>query len=149
MRGALLAALLLAGACGSRDDHAPPPPEDRPIGSAARPTPVRVAEPAAPTTPAGEAHRIFAERCSTCHGLGGHGDGVAASAMKPPPRDYADAAWQASVTDADLAAIIVGGGAAAGKSAMMPASADLAGKPEVVAELVKIIRGFAAGSPEP
>ena len=108
-------------------------------------TPVRVGGATTdPASAAGAARAIFKGRCSTCHGTTGRGDGIAAAAMRPPPRDYSDPAWQASVSDADLATIIVGGGSAVGRSTMMPANADLAGKPEVVAELVKIIRGFAA-----
>jgi mono/diheme cytochrome c family protein len=145
MRRALLACALVLAACGSHDDHAPPPPEDRPVGPPPKPVPTRrPTTDTAPSSPAAEARHLFAERCSTCHGPQGRGDGVASSAMNPPPRDYADAAWQASVTDADLAAIILGGGAAVGKSPMMPASKDLEGKPEVVAELIKLIRGFGA-----
>ena len=94
---------------------------------------------------AGSAARsIYASRCAMCHGASGRGDGAAAVSMVPRPRDYADAAWQASVTDADLAVIIVRGGAALGRSTMMPAGTDLGDKPEVVAELVKLIRGFGA-----
>ena len=145
-RSLLICALVLAAnGCGKRDDGVPPPPEDRPV---AKPAP-RAAGAGSMTDPAqvsaaGAARTIFAGRCATCHGQGGRGDGAAAVSMQPPPRDYTDLAWQASVTDADLAKIIVVGGAAVGKSTMMPAASDLEAKPQVVAELVKIIRGFAA-----
>jgi len=81
--------------------------------------------------------------CSTCHGKTGIGDGAVAAMLNPKPRDYTDKAWQKTVTDEFLTKIIVQGGAAVGKSVLMPANADLADKPEVVAGLVKIIRGFA------
>ena len=39
--------------------------------------------------------RIYAERCSGCHGDGGGGDGPAAAALLPRPRNFRDAAfWQ-------------------------------------------------------
>jgi len=144
MRAAIVVTLLALVACGKSDPNAPPPPEDRPVGAppASPPTRVGSTTTAAPGTPAEAARALFAGRCATCHGPSGHGDGIAARAMTPPPRDYRDAAWQASVTDADLAKVIVAGGAATGRSASMPANPDLAGKPEVVAELVALIRGF-------
>ena len=97
-----------------------------------------------PTTDPGlaEAQKIFAQRCVMCHGASGHGDGVASANLNPKPRNYTDAAWQASVKDEDLTKIIVGGGDAVGKSIMMPANPDLKDKADVVAGLVKIVRGF-------
>jgi len=89
-----------------------------------------------------EARSMFTTLCSTCHGTSGTGDGPAAANLDPKPRNYTDKAWQASVTDEQLKQIILGGGASVGKSAMMPASPQLQDKPEVVAELVKIVRSF-------
>ena len=89
-----------------------------------------------------EAQAKFDTLCSTCHGTTGVGDGPNAAALNPKPRNYTDKAWQAQVDDEYLAKFIVQGGAAMGKSAMMPPSPDLANKPEVVQGLVQIIRGF-------
>lgn len=89
-----------------------------------------------------EAKKIFAQRCVSCHGDSGKGDGPAASALNPKPRDYTDPNWQAQVTDEELAKIIVEGGAATGKSPLMPANPDLKSKPEVVKALVAHIRSF-------
>ena len=86
---------------------------------------------------------MFNTLCSTCHGQSGTGDGVAAASLNPKPRNYTDKAWQASVTDDQIRKIIVEGGAAVGKSQLMPASPQLKDKPEVVNELVNIVRGFA------
>ena len=80
--------------------------------------------------------------CSTCHGLTGHGDGAAAAAFHVKPRSYSDKAWQASVTDAQIAKVSVEGGAAVGKSPLMTANPDLADKKDVVDALVKIIRSY-------
>lgn len=89
-----------------------------------------------------EARGIFNSLCSTCHGQDGKGDGAAAANLDPKPRNYTDKAWQASITDQQIADTIVKGGAAMGKSPLMPPSPQLADKPDVVAELVKIVRGF-------
>ena len=90
-----------------------------------------------------KAQKIYGERCASCHGVKGNGDGPGAFAIKPKPRDYTDAEWQKTVTDEELAKAIVKGGAAVGKSYMMPANYDLKSKPEVAAGLVLIVRSFA------
>lgn len=90
----------------------------------------------------GEAQTMFRARCVVCHGEKGMGDGPGAAALNPKPRNYTDAAWQASVKDEQIKNVIMYGGAAAGKSPIMPASPDLQSRPEVVDELVKIVRGF-------
>lgn len=91
--------------------------------------------------PSGGAKEIFASRCVTCHGESGKGDGAAAVALNPKPQDYTDKAWQAKVTDEELKKVIVGGGAAVGKSPAMPPNPDLEGKPDLDA-LVAMIRAF-------
>jgi len=88
------------------------------------------------------AQAIFNERCAACHGVNGDGKGAASAALNPKPRNYHDAAWQASVTDEQIKKVIVYGGAAVGKSPIMPGSPDLDSKPEVVEGLVNIIRQF-------
>lgn len=88
------------------------------------------------------AKKIFEARCVACHGASGKGDGPGAKGLKPPPRDYSDAQWQASVTDAQLKQTILAGGLAVGKSALMPGNPDLKGKDAVLNGLVQIIRDF-------
>ena len=82
-----------------------------------------------------EAKEIFKTRCATCHGATGTGDGAAAAALNPKPRNYHDGAWQKSVTDEQIEKTIVQGGAAVGKSPLMPPNPDLADKPKTVAGL--------------
>lgn len=68
---------------------------------------------------------LYGRRCAVCHGAGGRGDGVAAGTMQPRPRDLTDRSWQASVSDAQLREVIVGGGLARDMSANMPPHPDL------------------------
>jgi mono/diheme cytochrome c family protein len=102
--------------------------------------PAPAAEPAADFK--AEAETMFRTRCVVCHGEKGLGDGPGAAALNPKPRNYTDATWQASVTDEQIGNTILNGGAAVGKSPIMPASPDLLSRPEVVTELVKIVRHF-------
>jgi mono/diheme cytochrome c family protein len=104
---------------------------------------------ATPSAPSGggkidmaAAKTIYDSRCGACHGLTGKGDGAGAAALNPKPRNYTDKAWQSSVTDEQIRKTIVYGGAAVGKSPVMPGSPDLDSKPEVVDGLVAIVRGF-------
>ena len=90
------------------------------------------------------ARAIYFERCASCHGNKGDGAGPGAFAIRPRPRNYTDAEWQKSVTDEELAKAIVRGGAAVGKSFMMPASYDLKSRPDVVNGLIVMIRSFSA-----
>ncbi len=100
------------------------------------------ADASTPLTPAQAARQRFDTLCATCHGPNGDGNGPASAALNPKPRNFHDEKFQAEATDAALATVILGGGPAVGKSPLMPPNPDLAARPEVVAELVKIVRGF-------
>lgn len=89
-----------------------------------------------------EAERIWRERCTECHGATGRGDGPRRASLRTRPRDFGDRGWQRREEDHELAEVIVGGGVAEGHSAEMPPNPDLAARPEVVAELVRIVRAF-------
>lgn len=91
-------------------------------------------------SPSAEAQEIFTKRCVVCHGAQGMGDGPGAAALQPKPRTFSDAAWQAATKDEHIAKIIVAGGPGVNLSPGMPANPDLVSKPEVVQELVKIVR---------
>lgn len=140
---ALLLTVLFVVACGKGDQ--PPPPSSGEPGAKPESAP-RGGGPAqgggGGGSPNAEAQQMFAQVCSACHGMDGTGNGPAAASINPKPRNYTDAAWQASVTDDDIKKIILLGGQAVGKSPMMPAQAQLQGKPEVVDGLVAIVRGF-------
>jgi mono/diheme cytochrome c family protein len=138
---ALAAASLALTACGDKDEGgSPEAPKAGPAPTAGQPPTPTPPPPSADA--AAEAKQIFATRCQTCHGPSGQGDGPAAASLNPPPQNYANAEWQAGITDERIADAIVKGGAAVGSSPMMPPNPDLAAKPEVVAELVKMVRGF-------
>jgi mono/diheme cytochrome c family protein len=68
---------------------------------------------------------LYADRCSSCHGNAGRGDGPAGRALEPRPRDFADPAWQATTSDERIRFVIRSGGRAAGLSALMAPHADL------------------------
>ena len=128
---------LVLALVGCSKSKAHPTVEEALAAAASAPAPA-----AAPGDPKSEAQTLFRARCSVCHGEKGTGDGPGAAALNPKPRNYTDAAWQASVTDEQIKNTIMLGGAAVGKSPIMPASPDLQAKPAVVDELVKIVRSF-------
>ncbi|MBT6492516.1 MAG: c-type cytochrome [Deltaproteobacteria bacterium] len=81
--------------------------------------------------------------CVACHGEQGAGDGAAAGAMKPKPRDLSDKKWQAGVEDEYLKKVILGGGMTVGKSPLMPANPGLGNDPQKLADLIAFIRSLA------
>lgn len=94
----------------------------------------------APAAAKAEADTVWQQRCSTCHGAGGKGDGAAAAALNPKPRDFTLASWQTTVTDEHIEKVIVEGGQSVGLSMLMTANPDLASKPEVVQALRAHVR---------
>ncbi len=46
--------------------------------------------------------KVYAERCSPCHGDTGDGNGPAAAAIKPPPRNFRDPGFWQGRTAAQL-----------------------------------------------
>jgi mono/diheme cytochrome c family protein len=130
--GAALAALVVAG-CGGGSAAS---------GKASETATVAPAGAKASGAAKAEAQQVYATRCAVCHGPTGRGDGPGAPGLTPKPRDYHDAAWQASVTDPQIEQTIVYGGAAVGKSPAMVANPDLGAKPELVAALRELIRDF-------
>lgn len=116
--------------------------------AAAGPKPPPVQRAATSTTTANApkkghaAWSVYESRCALCHGAAGAGDGPASASFNPRPRAFSEASWQSEVDDAHLRRVILGGGGAVGKSALMPPNPDLAEQPEVVEGLVRIIRSF-------
>jgi hypothetical protein len=117
--GLLCVALL--GGCSKKTSSEPPPPHVE-------------------MTP--NAEMKWNKLCATCHGPRGKGDGPAGRNLKPTPRDFSDPGFQDGISDADIRAIIVHGGAAVKKSKDMPPSPELAGQDEDLESLVKKVRSF-------
>jgi len=88
------------------------------------------------------ANSIFAERCAVCHGDDGGGAGPGAANLNPKPQNFRSRKWQKSMSDQQIAMIIVNGGSSVGLSASMAANPDLEGQPDVVAALVERVRKF-------
>lgn len=129
--------LVAAVACGGETPVAKAPVAAATSAHAAAPA---AAKPDARTARLAKAQ--FESLCTTCHGASGHGDGPGAAALEPKPRSFADTAWQASVTDEQIKKAIVFGGAAVGKSPMMPAQPQLKGEAPLLDGLVQIVRSF-------
>ena len=66
---------------------------------------------------------VYQRKCAVCHGTEGKGDGPVAAALNPKPRDFTDKAYMAQLDDQYLFKIISKGGAAVGKSPLMPPAA--------------------------
>ncbi len=69
----------------------------------------------------GKAKYMENMRCSACHGDSGKGDGPAAMALNPKPRNYTDCSVMGKESDAQLFKVIKEGGPAAGFSPLMVA----------------------------
>jgi mono/diheme cytochrome c family protein len=131
---AMVAGLGLATACSR---------QEAPTTAAPAPKAAAAPDPEVQTAKA-RAQEIFASTCSPCHGVMGAANGPKSDRLRPPPRNFQDPGWQASVTDAYIEQITVQGGAAVGKSADMPAQADLASQPAVLKALREYIRQLPA-----
>lgn len=85
---------------------------------------------------------LFHKNCASCHGNAGKGDGPAAAALKPKPRDLTDKAYMGALSDEQLATVIKKGGPALGKSPLMP---PLGGalKDQDLADVIAYVRSLA------
>jgi len=90
---------LVAG-CGKK--------EEQPAGGTSTTQPETTAT--APTAAAvDEGAKIYAEKCSVCHGPNGKGDGPGGAALNPKPRDHTNGAYMNSRTDDQLLEVIRNG----------------------------------------
>jgi len=70
---------------------------------AATPTDTGSAAGGTAAAPAGfDPAATFAQKCATCHGPQGRGDGPAGAALNPKPRNYHDKAYMSTRTDQQL-----------------------------------------------
>jgi cytochrome c553 len=89
----------------------------------------------------GEAASTYSNLCATCHGATGNGNGPAAAALNPKPKDFADCKTMAKITDETLFKAIHGGGQTVGLSPMMPAWGGSLSEKQIH-DLVSHVRGF-------
>jgi mono/diheme cytochrome c family protein len=77
---------------------------------------------AAASEPVGErGSAIYAQNCSSCHGLRGAGDGPVGASLNPQPAKHSDGAYMNALTNEYLFKVIEQGGGAVGKSPTMAA----------------------------
>jgi len=74
-----------------------------------------------PVAAAEDGGKVYATNCAACHGDGGKGDGPAGLYLDPKPASFADPAFWAARKDDLVKKAILEGGAAIGKSPVMPA----------------------------
>jgi len=91
---------------------------------------------------AAKAKVLWDTHCARCHGPSGDGKGSDGEALDPAPRNFHRHAWQASAADEHIKKVILEGGAASGLSPAMAANVDLQGQPELVEQMVLLLRGF-------
>ncbi|MBI2374352.1 MAG: hypothetical protein HYV07_10195 [Deltaproteobacteria bacterium] len=110
--------------------------------AAPRPTPADEASPFATSLAprAADAEAFFSSRCAVCHGPLGRGDGPAARALVPRPRDLSQRSWQSSLTDDELRRVVVEGGLSIGLSPAMPSHPELRGRTDLLEALVRLVR---------
>lgn len=98
--------------------------------------------PAASAGDPGKGKDIYTKSCASCHGPAGKGDGVAAAALNPKPTNLADKATMSKLDDSALTNVVTKGGAAVGKSPLMPSfNGQL--KDQDVKDLIAYIRSLA------
>jgi len=80
--------------------------------------------------------------CVGCHGATGKGDGAAAAALNPKPKDHTDGKAMKALSDKYLFDIIKNGGASQKKSPIMPGSGKKFNDQEI-SDMVAYIRSLA------
>lgn len=80
---------------------------------------------------AAEGKVIYTNTCTACHGPEGKGDGVAAAALDPKPRDLSDAEFTSTITNEYLFKVINEGGASVGLSPLMAAWGGMLSEAEI------------------
>ncbi len=83
--------------------------------------------------------KLYGQFCVSCHGQSGKGDGPAATALNPKPRDHTDKELMGKMSDDDMLKVIKNGGASIGKSPLMPPWGG-AMKDEQIQDVIAYIR---------
>jgi mono/diheme cytochrome c family protein len=85
--------------------------------------------------------KLYETRCAVCHGPDGKAATPAAQALNPKPRDHTDGAYMNALSNEHLAKIIKEGGAAVGKSPLMPPQADF--NAQQLEDVIAFVRSLA------
>jgi mono/diheme cytochrome c family protein len=85
--------------------------------------------------------QLYQQRCSVCHGPDGKSNTPTAQALTPKPRDHTNGAYMNALSNEHLAKVISKGGAAVGKSPLMPPQADL--NDQQIQDLIVFLRSLA------
>ncbi len=85
--------------------------------------------------------QLYAQRCSPCHGPDGKANTPTAQALNPKPRDHTDGSYMNTLSDEHLFKVIKQGGAAVGKSPIMPPQADLSS--QQIHDIIAFVRSLA------
>lgn len=81
---------------------------------------------------------VYETNCASCHGPNGMGDGPAAAALDPKPRNFTDKEYMQHRDRATLRKVIVEGGASVGLSPMMVAWGSIL-KPEDIDPVLEYV----------
>ncbi len=98
---------------------------------------------------AAKAKVLWDTGCARCHGPYGDGKGSDGQALHPAPRDFHQRAWQTKVADEHIKKVILQGGSAAGLNPAMVANLELQSQPEVLEQVIVLLRGFPHWKPAP
>ena len=85
--------------------------------------------------------KLYQARCAPCHGADGKAATPTAQALTPKPRDHTDGAYMNQLSHDHLVKVIKNGGAAVGKSPIMPPNSDL--NDQQIEDIVAFVRGMA------
>jgi len=86
-----------------------------------------------------ETYKLY---CVACHGEKGAGDGAAAVALNPKPRNFTDKVLMATIPDAEIFKAIKEGGAAVGKSPLMVPWGGILGDDQKVHDVAAYVRSL-------
>jgi mono/diheme cytochrome c family protein len=85
---------------------------------------------------------LYQQRCSPCHGPDGKANTPTAQALNPKPADHTDGSYMNKLSTEHIHKVIKEGGAAVGKSPIMPPQADLSD--EQIDNVVAFVRSLAS-----
>ena len=109
------------------------------------PKPAAAAQAAVVPTPAMLDHgqKIYKTTCAPCHGESGKGDGPAAVAYNPKPRDHTNREYMSKLSDEDIAKVVQFGGAIKNMP-LMPSSPQIKG--DDLRDLIIYVRSLSGAS---